>query len=107
MNEIIRYSATELAAKLRAGEITSVQAVQAHLDRIAEVDGGERGIHAFLHVNGEEALAVAAEVDAIRAAGGAEAKRCTRSPVCRSPSRTSSSPRASPPPLHRRCSKAG
>ena len=74
MNEIIRYSATELAAKLRAGEITSVQAVQAHLDRIAEVDGGEQGVHAFLHVNGEEALAVAAEVDAIRAAGGAAAE---------------------------------
>ncbi len=31
------------------------------------------GVHAFLHVNTEEALAVAAEVDAIRAAGGAAA----------------------------------
>lgn len=74
MNQIIQLSATELAAKLRAGEITSVEAVQAHLDRIAEIDGGERGVNAFLHVNTDEALAVAAEVDAIRAAGGAEAE---------------------------------
>jgi len=51
MNQIIQLSATELAAKLRAGEITSVAAVQAHLDRIAEVDGGERGDHAIQNVN--------------------------------------------------------
>ncbi|MFB0835292.1 Asp-tRNA(Asn)/Glu-tRNA(Gln) amidotransferase subunit GatA [Arthrobacter halodurans] len=74
MGNIIRLSAAELAEKLRSGELTSVQAVQAHLDRIAEIDGGDRGIHAFLHVNAEEALAVAAEVDAIRAAGGAAAE---------------------------------
>ncbi|HEY4614475.1 MAG TPA: Asp-tRNA(Asn)/Glu-tRNA(Gln) amidotransferase subunit GatA [Citricoccus sp.] len=71
---LIRLTALEMAERLRAGEITSVQLTQAHLDRIAAVDGGERGIHAFLHVNAEEALAVAAEVDAIRAAGGAEAE---------------------------------
>ncbi|GHD07924.1 Asp-tRNA(Asn)/Glu-tRNA(Gln) amidotransferase subunit GatA [Zhihengliuella salsuginis] len=74
MSEIIELSASALAEKLRAGETTSVEAVQAHLDRIAAVDGGERGVNAFLHVNAEEALAVAAEVDAIRAAGGAEAE---------------------------------
>ncbi|MBG6083901.1 Asp-tRNA(Asn)/Glu-tRNA(Gln) amidotransferase subunit GatA [Zhihengliuella flava] len=73
MTELINLSAAALAEKLRSGEVTSVEAVQAHLDRIAAVDGGERGVHAFLHVNAEEALAVAAEVDAIRAAGGAEA----------------------------------
>ncbi|MEE1620011.1 Asp-tRNA(Asn)/Glu-tRNA(Gln) amidotransferase subunit GatA [Zafaria sp. Z1313] len=74
MGAIIKLSAAELAEKLRSGELTSVEAVRAHLDRIAEVDGGERGINAFLHVNAEEALATAAEVDAIRAAGGAEAE---------------------------------
>ncbi|MFQ4149714.1 Asp-tRNA(Asn)/Glu-tRNA(Gln) amidotransferase subunit GatA [Arthrobacter sp. LAPM80] len=68
-HELIRSSAAVMAAKLAAGEITSVELVQAHLDRIAEVDGGERGVHAFLHVNAEEALAVAADVDARRAAG--------------------------------------
>ncbi|MEH0110187.1 Asp-tRNA(Asn)/Glu-tRNA(Gln) amidotransferase subunit GatA [Tersicoccus sp. MR15.9] len=55
-----------MADKLAAGEITSVELTQAHLDRIAAVDGA---VHAFLHVNTEEALAVAAEVDAARAAG--------------------------------------
>ncbi|MBM6620453.1 Asp-tRNA(Asn)/Glu-tRNA(Gln) amidotransferase subunit GatA [Micrococcaceae bacterium RIT802] len=74
MNEIIKLSAADLAAKLRDGSVTSTQAVQAHLDRIAAVDGGDRGVHAFLHLNAEEALAVAAEVDAIRAAGGPEAE---------------------------------
>ncbi|WP_417216748.1 Asp-tRNA(Asn)/Glu-tRNA(Gln) amidotransferase subunit GatA [Arthrobacter sp.] len=74
MNELIKLSAAELAAKLRDGSVTSTEAVQAHLDRIAAVDGGDRGVHAFLHLNGEEALAVAAEVDAIRAAGGPEAE---------------------------------
>src|SRR6476661_2627937 len=70
--ELIRLSAAALAETLRAGEVTAVEATQAHLDRIAAVDGK---VHAFLHVNAEEALAVAAEVDAIRAAGGAEAEQ--------------------------------
>jgi aspartyl-tRNA(Asn)/glutamyl-tRNA(Gln) amidotransferase subunit A len=71
---LIRSTAAQLAAMLAAGEVTSVEVTQAYLDRIAAVDGGERGVNAFLHVNTEEALAVAAEVDAIRAAGGAAAK---------------------------------
>jgi aspartyl-tRNA(Asn)/glutamyl-tRNA(Gln) amidotransferase subunit A len=68
---LIRLSAAQLAEKLAAGEVTAVQATQAYLDRIAAVDGQ---VNAFLHVNAEEALTVAAEVDAIRAAGGAEAE---------------------------------
>src|SRR6478609_7228436 len=68
---LIRLSAAQLAEKLAAGEVTAVQATQAYLDRIAAVDGQ---VNAFLHVNAEEALAVAAEVDAIRTAGGAEAE---------------------------------
>ena len=55
---LIRLSAADLAEKLRAGEVTAVEATQAYLDRIAAVDGGERGVNAFLHVNAEEALAV-------------------------------------------------
>lgn len=70
---LIRSSAAQLAGLLAAGAVTSVEVTQACLDRIAAVDGGERGVNAFLHVNTEEALAVAAEVDAIRAAGGAAA----------------------------------
>ena len=68
---LIRLSAAQLAEKLHAGEVTAVEATQAYLDRIAAVDGQ---VNAFLHVNAEEALAVAAEVDAIRVAGGAEAE---------------------------------
>ena len=70
-NELIRSSAATLAGKLAAREVSAVEVTQAHLDRIAAVDGK---VHAFLHVNTDEALAVAAEVDAIRAAGGAAAQ---------------------------------
>ena len=46
--------------------MSSVEVTQAHLDRITAVDAS---VHAFLHVCREEALAVAADVDAQRAAG--------------------------------------
>ncbi|MEY2737492.1 MAG: hypothetical protein RL683_610, partial [Actinomycetota bacterium] len=63
---LIKLTATEQLAKLVSGEITSVELTQAHLDRIASVDGV---VHAFLHVNAAGALATAAEVDRKRAAG--------------------------------------
>ena len=59
-------TAAELADALAAGETTSVELTQAHLDRIADVDGA---VHAFLHVDAEGALAQAAASDARRAAG--------------------------------------
>jgi aspartyl-tRNA(Asn)/glutamyl-tRNA(Gln) amidotransferase subunit A len=62
----IRKTAAELADALAAGEVTSVELTQAHLDRIAAVDGA---VHAFLHVDAEGALAQAAASDARRAAG--------------------------------------
>ncbi|MGO2518889.1 MAG: Asp-tRNA(Asn)/Glu-tRNA(Gln) amidotransferase subunit GatA [Microbacterium sp.] len=62
---MIRWTAAELADKLAAGEVSSREATQAHLDRISAVDGD---VHAFLHVN-EGALAAADAVDAQRAAG--------------------------------------
>ncbi|WP_127128581.1 Asp-tRNA(Asn)/Glu-tRNA(Gln) amidotransferase subunit GatA [Georgenia sp. SYP-B2076] len=65
-DELIRKSAAELAGLLAAKEVSSVEVTQAHLDRMAAVDGA---VHAFLHVNTEEALAAAADVDARRAAG--------------------------------------
>lgn len=64
--DIIRLSASDLASALTSKDISSVEATQAHLDRIAAVDGD---LHAFLHVSSEQALATAAEVDAKRAAG--------------------------------------
>jgi aspartyl-tRNA(Asn)/glutamyl-tRNA(Gln) amidotransferase subunit A len=66
MTDIIHLSAAALAQKLQAREVSAVDATQAHLDRIAAVDGS---INAFLHVNTEEALLVAAEVDKARADG--------------------------------------
>ncbi|GAA3942415.1 Asp-tRNA(Asn)/Glu-tRNA(Gln) amidotransferase subunit GatA [Pseudoclavibacter caeni] len=66
MTDPTRLPATELAARLASGEISSVEATQAHLERIAAVEGE---VHAFLHVNGEQALATAAGIDRRRAAG--------------------------------------
>ncbi|MFC4632264.1 Asp-tRNA(Asn)/Glu-tRNA(Gln) amidotransferase subunit GatA [Promicromonospora alba] len=64
--DITRLSASDLASALKNKDVTSVEATQAHLDRIAAVDGD---LHAFLHVSSEKALATAAEIDAKRAAG--------------------------------------
>ncbi|SIS07258.1 Asp-tRNA(Asn)/Glu-tRNA(Gln) amidotransferase subunit GatA [Williamsia sterculiae] len=64
--EITGRSAVDLAARIRAGELSSVEVTTAHLERIAEVDGD---VHAFLHVGADEALAAAARVDDAIAAG--------------------------------------
>jgi aspartyl-tRNA(Asn)/glutamyl-tRNA(Gln) amidotransferase subunit A len=64
--DITRASAASLADLLARGEVSSTEVVQAHLDRIGAVDGD---VHAFLHVDGEGALAAAADVDRRRAAG--------------------------------------
>ena len=63
---MIHLSASEMAAKLVAGETSSVALTQAHLDRITAVD---TDVHAFLFVNTEGALEQAHAVDAKRAAG--------------------------------------
>jgi aspartyl-tRNA(Asn)/glutamyl-tRNA(Gln) amidotransferase subunit A len=66
MNELIKKSAAELAAAVTAGDVSAAEVTQAHLDRIAAVDGDVR---AFLHVAADDALAQAREVDRKRAAG--------------------------------------
>jgi aspartyl-tRNA(Asn)/glutamyl-tRNA(Gln) amidotransferase subunit A len=66
MSDLTRQSAAQLAAHLAAGEVSSVEVTQAHLDRIAAVD---TDVHAFLHVSTESALATARDIDARRAAG--------------------------------------
>ena len=65
MTDITTLSAAALADKLAAGEVSSVEATQAHLDRIAAVDGD---VHAYLHVS-DHALEVAADIDRRRASG--------------------------------------
>ena len=57
-------TASWLAGELAAGNLTSVEITQRHLDRIAEIDGR---VHAFLHVDTEGALEQAAASDARRA----------------------------------------
>jgi aspartyl-tRNA(Asn)/glutamyl-tRNA(Gln) amidotransferase subunit A len=66
VSELIRKTAAELAELIRGKEVSAVEVAQAHLDRIAEVDGA---VHAFLHVAKEAALESAALVDASVAAG--------------------------------------
>ena len=63
---MINKSAAEMAAALSAGEITSVELTQAHLDQIAKVDSE---VHAFLHVDREGALSQARDVDGKRKSG--------------------------------------
>ena len=63
---MINKSAAEMAAALTAGEITSVELTQAHLDQIAKVDSE---VHAFLHVDREGALSQARDVDEKRESG--------------------------------------
>ena len=65
MTDLTRLSAAALAESLAKGDVSSVEATRAHLDRIAAVDGD---VHAFLHVS-DHALDVAADIDRRRAAG--------------------------------------
>jgi aspartyl-tRNA(Asn)/glutamyl-tRNA(Gln) amidotransferase subunit A len=63
---MINKTAVQMADALAKGETTSVELTQAHLDRVAEVDGQ---VKAFLHVDSEGALAQAKDIDARRAKG--------------------------------------
>jgi aspartyl-tRNA(Asn)/glutamyl-tRNA(Gln) amidotransferase subunit A len=65
--ELTRLSAADLAAVVASGEASALEVTEAHLERIAQVDGS---VHAFLHVDAEGAMSAAKEVDARRAAGG-------------------------------------
>ncbi len=77
LGDLTRASAAGLATALAAREVSSVEVTQAHLDRIAAVDGDRddagvatgRSVHAFLHVAAQAALADARAVDDARAAG--------------------------------------
>ena len=63
---MIKKSAAEMAAALSAGEVTSVELTQAHLDQIAKVDSD---VHAFLHIDNDGAIAQARAVDEKRKSG--------------------------------------
>ncbi|GAA4029973.1 amidase family protein [Allokutzneria multivorans] len=59
-------NATELAAAVRSGEVSAVEVVRAHLDRIAEVNPAVNAVTRTLE---REALAAAEDVDRRRASG--------------------------------------
>jgi aspartyl-tRNA(Asn)/glutamyl-tRNA(Gln) amidotransferase subunit A len=61
MTDLVRQTALRTAELVASGEVSAVEVTQAHLDRIAAVDGD---VHAFLHVDTEGALAQARRVDA-------------------------------------------
>lgn len=65
-DDLTRVPAADLAERIQRREVSSVEVTQAHLDRIAAVDGT---VHAFLHVSGERALNAARAVDEDVAAG--------------------------------------
>jgi aspartyl-tRNA(Asn)/glutamyl-tRNA(Gln) amidotransferase subunit A len=65
-SDLVRLSAADLAAKIAAKEVSSTEVTQACLDQIERTDAE---YNAFLHVAGEQALAAAAQVDALVAAG--------------------------------------
>ena len=65
MSEIIHWSASALATALSSGEVSSVEATKAHLDRIAATDSV---LGSYLALN-DKALEVAKSVDDQRAKG--------------------------------------
>jgi len=85
MVDLTRATAVELATALRAGEVSAREVVDAHLERIAAVDGvvadgeiwaarpaedlGADEPHAFLAVTATAARAHADDIDVRRAAG--------------------------------------
>ncbi|MXQ63428.1 Asp-tRNA(Asn)/Glu-tRNA(Gln) amidotransferase subunit GatA [Actinomadura rayongensis] len=66
MNELVGRTAAELGALIAAGETSAAEVADAHLDRIAAVDGA---VGAFLHVDPDNVRAQARAVDERRAAG--------------------------------------
>ncbi len=64
--ELYQLTATELSAKLKNKEVSSVEVTQAMLDRIAKVDDK---VGSYLTVTSEKALQKAKEVDEKRAKG--------------------------------------
>ncbi len=65
--ELTRLDAAEIARRVQAREVSSVEVTRAHLARIEAVENA--GQNAFLHVAAEQALATAAAIDDEIAAG--------------------------------------
>lgn len=68
MSELVERSATELAGLIRAGQVSSEEVVEAHLDRIARLNPSW---NAFVTLCADDARAQARAADARRARGDA------------------------------------
>ncbi len=68
MRELLTATAAELSDRLAANEVSARELTTACLEQIDQVDGQ---VKAFLHVDGDRALAAADRVDEQRAAGAA------------------------------------
>ncbi|MFM1973156.1 MAG: hypothetical protein RLZZ345_240, partial [Actinomycetota bacterium] len=66
MSDLIRKTASELAALISSGEVSSVEVTRAHLERSDAVDAA---VHSYLYQSPEASLIAAAEADRARAAG--------------------------------------
>ena len=64
MTELWKHGASELAEMIRAGKVSSVEVVEAHLARIEAVNGS---LNAMVKVLGEQAVTRASEIDAAMA----------------------------------------
>src|SRR3954468_7019540 len=60
VSDVTRMTAAQLADLIAKKELSAVEVTSAHLDRIGAVD---EGVHAFLHVDRDGALATAERVD--------------------------------------------
>lgn len=67
--QLVRFSAAQMAEEIRSGEVSSRELVEAHL---AVIDAAEPSIKAFLTVSADEALAQADAFDARKAKGDAD-----------------------------------
>ena len=61
MSELVKLSAAEMAAKIKAKEVSSRELVEAHLEVI---EAAEPSVKAFLKVSGDQALEQADAFDA-------------------------------------------
>jgi len=75
---VLRGRAAALATRIHTREVSAVEVTQAHLERIAAVDGV---VHAFLHVDADAALTAARAVDEALDAGAAPASPLAGVPV--------------------------
>jgi aspartyl-tRNA(Asn)/glutamyl-tRNA(Gln) amidotransferase subunit A len=65
-DDLTRLTAEQTAAAIAAGDVTAVEVAEAHLERIAAVDGK---LNAFLHIDRDGAIAQAKRVDAGEVSG--------------------------------------